>query len=78
MTKSYEECGKIVYRLYSSCIKSVQKINEDFIEFFLSTWTWSKFKLPWLKSYTLPLISDLIDTNRNKKGVHRNRLMLGV
>ena len=50
MTKSYEEYRKIVHRPYNSCI-SIQEINENSIEFFLSTWTWSGFKLPWLKSY---------------------------
>jgi len=39
MIKSHEEYGKIVHRLCSSCISSVQEINEDFIEFFLSTQT---------------------------------------
>ena len=28
-------------------------MNENSIEFFLSTWTWSGFKSSWLKSYTL-------------------------
>jgi len=51
MIKSHEEYGKIVHRPCSSCISSVQKINEDSIEFSLSTWTWSRFKLSWLKSY---------------------------
>jgi len=37
MIKSHEECGKIVHRPCSSCISSVQEINEDSIEFFLST-----------------------------------------
>ena len=31
---------------------SIQEINKNPIEFSLSTWTWSRFKLPWLKSYT--------------------------
>jgi len=44
MTKSHEECGKIVHRPYSSCISSVQEINEDSIEFFLSTQTWRVIK----------------------------------
>jgi len=50
--KSYEECGKIVHRPCSSCISSVQEINENSIEFFLSTWTWSRFKSSWLEPYT--------------------------
>ena len=45
MTKSHEKCGKIVHRPCSSCISSVQEINENFIEFFLSTWTWGVIKL---------------------------------
>ena len=52
MTKSHESHRKIVHRPCSSCISSVQEINEDSIKFFLSTQTWSGFKLPWLKSYT--------------------------
>jgi len=39
MIKSHEECGKIVHRPCSSCISSVQEINEDSIKFSLSTWT---------------------------------------
>ena len=50
--KSHDKCGKIVHRPCSSCISSVQEIEEDTIEFSLSTWTWSGFKLFWLKSYT--------------------------
>jgi len=45
MIKSHEEYGKIVHRLCSSCISSVQEINKNFIKFSLSTWTWSGFKL---------------------------------
>jgi len=51
MTKSHEKYGKIVHKLYSSCISSVQKIHKDFIKFSLSTQTWSGFKLSWLKFY---------------------------
>jgi len=40
--------GKVVHRPCSSCIEN----NGNSIEFSLSTWTWSRFKLPWLKSYT--------------------------
>ena len=66
--------GKIMYRPYSSCISSIQEINKDSIEFFLSsqirsrikcsplsltfslsTQTWSKLKLSWLKSYIYTL-----------------------
>jgi len=36
---SHDRCGKIVYRLCSSCISSVQGIEEDSIKFSLSTWT---------------------------------------
>jgi len=53
MIKSHEEYGKIVHRPCSSCTSSVQEINENSIEFSLSTGTWSRFKLPWLKSYIL-------------------------
>jgi len=38
--QSHEECGKIVHRLYSSCISSVQEINKNSIKFSLLTWTW--------------------------------------
>jgi len=55
---SYEECGKIVHRLYSSYISSVQEIKEDSIKFSLSTQTWKGFKLSWLKSYNMPLIAN--------------------
>jgi len=37
MIKLYKECGKIVYRPYSSCISSAQEINENSIKFFLLT-----------------------------------------
>jgi len=37
MIKSHEGCGKIVHRPCSSCISSVQEINENSIEFSLST-----------------------------------------
>jgi len=52
ITMSHEKYGKIVHRLCSSCISSVQEINKDSIEFFLLTQTWSRFKLPWLEPYT--------------------------
>jgi len=41
---SHDVCGKIVHRLYSNCISSIQEIK-DSIKFSLSTWTCSKFKL---------------------------------
>ena len=44
-----------MHRPCSSCISSVQEIDGDFIEFSLSTQTWSRFKSSWLKSYTKPL-----------------------
>jgi len=34
---SHDGHGKIVHRPYSSCISSIQKIDKDSIEFFLST-----------------------------------------
>jgi len=43
--KSHDGCGKIVHRPCSSCISSVQEIEEDSIEFFLSTQTWRVIKL---------------------------------
>jgi len=49
---SHDEYRKIVHRQYSSYISNIQEIKEDFIEFFLSTWTWSRLKLSWLESYT--------------------------
>ena len=48
---SHEECGKIVYRPCSSCISSVQEINENSIEFSLSTWTWRMIKSSRLSCY---------------------------
>jgi len=50
ITKSYEEYGKIVHRPYSSCISSVQEINENSIEFSLSTQTWRVIKSSQAKS----------------------------
>ena len=44
MIELYEKCGKVVHRPYSRCISSVQKLNENFIEFFLSTQTRSGSK----------------------------------
>ena len=35
MIKSHEKCGKIVHRLCSSCISSIQEMHKDSIEFFL-------------------------------------------
>jgi len=49
---SHDECGKIVHRPCNSYISNVQEIEEDSIEFSLLTQTWSRFKLPWLESYT--------------------------
>jgi len=49
--KSHNGYGKIVHRLCSSCISSVQEIEEDSIEFFLLTWTWRRFKSSWLELY---------------------------
>jgi len=36
--ESYDECGKVVHRPCSKCISSIQKLNENSIEFSLSTW----------------------------------------
>ena len=33
-----------MHRPSSKCISSVQEINENSIEFFLSAWTWSSTK----------------------------------
>jgi len=49
--KSHDGCVKMVHRLCSSCISSVQEVEEDSIKFFLSTWTWSRFKSSWLEPY---------------------------
>ena len=35
--KSYDNCGKVVHRLYSNCISSIQEMYKDSIEFFLSS-----------------------------------------
>ena len=51
MTKSHEECEKIVHRLYSSYISSVQEINENSIGFSLSTQTWRVIKSSRLSHY---------------------------
>jgi len=56
---SHDEYGKMVYRPYSSCISNIQEINKDSIEFFLSTWTWSRFKFSWLEPYTRTQLSTI-------------------
>jgi len=38
-----------------SCISSVLEINENSIEFSLSTWTWSRFKSLQLEPYKIDL-----------------------
>ena len=48
---------KIVHRSCSSCISSVQEIDENSIGFSLSTQTWSRFKLPWLEPYINSILS---------------------
>jgi len=53
------EHGKIVHRPCSSCISSVQELNKNSIEFFLSTQTWSTVELFQAKS--LQEQSNLID-----------------
>jgi len=35
--KSHDNCGKVVHRLCSNCISSVQEIHEDSIKFSLSS-----------------------------------------
>ena len=50
MTKSHEDCKKVVHRPCSSCISSVQEINENSIEFSLSTQTWRVIKSSQTKS----------------------------
>jgi len=57
---SHEECGKIAHIPCSSCISSIQEMNENSIEFSLSTQTWSGFKLSWLKSYTVQIAMSLV------------------
>jgi len=44
MIKSDDKCGKVVYRLCSKCISSVQKLNKNSIKF-LSTQTGSGSKI---------------------------------
>jgi len=50
MTKSHADCKKVVHRPCSSCISSVQEINENSIEFSLSTQTWRVIKSSQTKS----------------------------
>jgi len=40
----HNEYGKVVHRLYNSCISSIQKLNKNFIKFFLLTQTRSGSK----------------------------------
>ena len=42
---SHNKCGKVVHRLCSSCISSVQNQMGS-----LSTWTWNEIKLSQAKS----------------------------
>ena len=39
VTRSHDEYRKVVHKPYSNYISSIQEIDEDFIKFFLSTWT---------------------------------------
>jgi len=41
---SHDECEKVVHRPGSKCISSIQGLNKDSIEFFLSTWIRSKIQ----------------------------------
>jgi len=52
--KSYNEYGKVVHRPYRKCISSIQKLNEDFIKFFLLTQIRSRIKYS-LLSFILEL-----------------------
>jgi len=45
IVESYDKCGKVVYKLCSSCINNVQELNKNSIEFSLSTQTRSVVKL---------------------------------
>ena len=45
MMKSHDKYGKVVHRPYSRYISSIQKLNENSIEFSLSTWTRSSSKV---------------------------------
>ena len=56
--KSHDECGKVVHRLCSDCISSIQEMEENSIELSLSTQTWSVIKLSQAKS--LQLLSEFI------------------
>jgi len=44
VTGSHDKCEKLVYRLCSSCISSVQKLNKNSIKFFLLTQIRSRIK----------------------------------
>jgi len=62
--KSHDKYGKIVHKLYSSCISSIQEIEEDSIKFSLLTRTWSRFKSSWLESYKYNFSSFYLVTTR--------------
>ena len=69
ITSHKKSHGKIVHRLCSSCISSVQVINKDSIEFSLSTQTWRVIKLSRLSYYTtiIYLVSIFIISNESLK-----------
>ena len=48
--ESYNKCGRVVHRPYSSCINSIQKLNKNSIKFSLLTRTKSSFKMSQSKS----------------------------
>jgi len=48
---SHDRCGRVVHRPCSSCISSVQEIEENSIEFSLSTQIRSSTKSSWLSAY---------------------------
>jgi len=68
MGKSHGRHGKIVQRLCSSYISSVQEIEKDSIEFPLSTQTWRVIKLSWLSCYRRRRV--VIETEKKKRNVY--------
>ena len=49
------------------CISSIQQSNEDSIEFFLSTWTWSVIKSSQTKSLHLQRVYSYLKGDGSQK-----------